>query len=79
MSVKAHATTRDGTARAASDHLAESAALVFKPRQRHKTFTVGVIGDQERERNETFSGHLSAAKGARVTDAETASTIVNDD
>ena len=74
-----HATTRDGTAKAGSDYLARSAELTFKPHQRRKRFAVSVIGDNNRERNETFTVRLSAAKGARLADTQATATITNDD
>jgi len=57
----------------------KSTTLVFKPRQRRKTFTVAVIGDRIREKNETLAVHLSAPKGARVAGANATGTIVDDD
>jgi hypothetical protein len=64
---------------AGSDYLAKNATLVFKPHQRTKTFTIGVIGDHKREKNETFTVHLSMPKGARIANADATGTIVNDD
>ena len=77
--VTVRATTRNGTARAGSDFVAKSVKLTFRPRQRHKRFTVAVIGDRKRERNETFKVRLSAAKGAPIADAGATVTIVTDD
>ena len=77
--IKVRAATRDRTARAGRDYFAKSTTLVFKPRQRRKTFTVAVIGDRIREKNETLAVHLSAPKGARVAGANATGTIVDDD
>ena len=77
--VTVRATTKNGTARAGSDFVAKSVKLTFRPNQRHKRFTVAVIGDRERERNETFKVQLSAAKGAPIADANATVTIVGDD
>jgi hypothetical protein len=77
--VKVHATTRDRTARAGFDYVAKTATLVFEPHQRHKTFAVAAVGDRNRERNETFTVHLSVPKGARIADANATGTIINDD
>jgi len=77
--VTVRATTRTGTARARSDFVAKSVKLTFKPGQRHKRFTVAVLGDRTRERNETFRVRLSAAKGAPIADAGATVTIVSDD
>ena len=62
------ATTTSGTARAGS-FVAKRVKLTFGPRQRHKRFTVAVIGDRQRERNEMFKVRLSAPKGAPIADA----------
>jgi hypothetical protein len=77
--VTVRATTSNGTARAGSDFVAKSAKLTFRPRQRHKRFTVVVIGDRKRERNERFRVRLSAAKSAPIADAKATVTIVTDD
>jgi hypothetical protein len=77
--VTVRAATRDGTARAGFDYVAKRVTLVFKPHQRHKTFTVAVIGDRNREKNETFAVDLSTVQGARTADAGATATIVNDD
>ena len=77
--VTVRATTKNGTALAGSDYVAKSAKLTFKPNQRHKRFTVAVIGDHKRERNETFKVRLSAPKGAPIADAGATVTIVTDD
>jgi hypothetical protein len=77
--VTVRAATRDGTARAGFDYVAKRVTLVFKPHQRHKTFTVAVIGDRNHEKNETFAVDLSTLQGARTADAGATATIVNDD
>jgi hypothetical protein len=77
--VTVRATTKNGTARAGSDFVAKSAKLKFRPRQRHKRFTVAVMGDRKRERNETFKVRLSASKGAPIADARATVRIVSDD
>lgn len=77
--VTVRATTRSGTARAGSDFVAKSVKLTFRPGQRHQRFTVAVIGDRTRERNETFRVRLSAAKGAPIAGAGATVTIVSDE
>jgi hypothetical protein len=77
--VTVRATTTNGTARAGSDFVAKSVRLTFRPGQRHKRFTVAVIGDHMRERNEKFRVRLFAPKGAPIADAEATVTIVSDD
>jgi hypothetical protein len=77
--VTVRATTRNGTARAGSDFVAKSAKLTFRPGQHRKRFTVAVIGDRTRERNETFRVRLSAPKGAPIADAGATVRIVTDD
>ena len=77
--VTVRVTTRSGTARAGSDFVAKSVKLTFRPGQRRKRFTVAVIGDATRERNETFRVRLSAPKGARIADGGATVTIVTDD
>ena len=77
--VTVRATTKSGTARAGSDFVAKSARLTFKPNQRHKRFTVAVIGDRTPERNETFKIRLSASQGAPIADPGATVRIVSDD
>ena len=77
--VSVRTATSDRTARAGFDYVAKRVTLVFKPDQRQKTFTVAVIGDRNREKNETFAVHLSLPKGARIADAAATGTIVDDD
>ena len=77
--VTVRATTKSGTARAGSDFVAKSAKLRFRPHQRHKRFTVAVVGDRKPERNETFKVRLSASKGAPIADAGATVRIVSDD
>jgi hypothetical protein len=77
--VTVRARTKNGTARAGSDFVAKSARLTFKPNQRHKRFTVAVIGDRKPERNETFKIRLSASKGAPIAAAGATVRIVTDD
>ena len=65
-----------GQARTSSPRASSSRS---EPRQRHKRFTVAVIGDRKREGNETFKVRLSAAKGAPIADAGATVRIVSDD
>ena len=40
---------------------------------------LAVIGDRNREKDETFAVHLSIPKGARIAEGDATGTIVNDD
>ena len=71
--------TADGTALAGSDYQASSGKLTFASGETTKTIRVPVIGDRLAEPNETFSVHLSGAKGARIADGAGVVTIVDDE
>ena len=71
--------TADGTALAGSDYQAFSGKLTFAGGETTKTIRVPVIGDRLAEPNETFSVHLSGAKGAKIADGTGVVAIVDDE
>jgi hypothetical protein len=77
--IKVRVATRDRTAHAGRDYVAQRRTLTFKPHQRRRTFGVRLIGDRTRERRRAFTVHLSAPKGARIADADATGTIIDDD
>ena len=71
--------TRDGTAIAGSDYVAQTGTLTFAPGQTRQTIQIAAIGDNAIEPNETFSVVLSNAGGATIAKGTGAGTIQNDD
>ncbi|WP_375471161.1 beta strand repeat-containing protein [uncultured Nostoc sp.] len=72
--------TIDGTANAAdSDYNSTPGTITLNPGETSKTLSIGVIGDNKFETNETFSVNLSGATNATITDSLGAATIINDD
>src|SRR6185503_3728253 len=74
--------TRNGTATAGVDYLAQAGQLVFAPGVVSQTITVPVIGDTAFEGNETFFVDLTGASGITPPPPPTVSgtgTITNDD
>ena len=71
--------TRDGTALAGSDFLAQSGMLTFTPGQTSNTISIVVLGDTDVESNETFDLILRAPTGATLADGTGRGTINNDD
>ncbi len=72
--------TASGTATAGSDYTAAGGQLTFSPGgPLTQTVTVAVIGDAQREANETFVVNLSGAVGAEIVDGQGLGTIQNDD
>jgi hypothetical protein len=53
--------------------------LKFNPGETSKTITVAVLGDRNRESDETFKINLSGADGATLLDAQGSGIIRNDD
>ncbi|MBN3925282.1 Calx-beta domain-containing protein [Nostoc sp. NMS4] len=72
--------TSDGTAKVSdSDYNPASGAIVFNPGETSKTLSIGVIGDNKAENNETFSVNLFGAINTTITDSLGVATITNDD
>ncbi len=75
-----HWATVDGTATQPKDYASNSGDLTFTstgPASQQVTVTVN--GDKKREKNETFTVHLSAPVNATIADADGVGTIKNDD
>ncbi|MEH1827382.1 MAG: Calx-beta domain-containing protein [Nostoc sp.] len=72
--------TSDGTANAAdSDYNSTPGTIIFNPGETSKTLSIGVVGDNKFETNETFSVNLLGAINATITDSLGVGTIINDD
>ncbi|MEC9433776.1 MAG: Calx-beta domain-containing protein [Pseudomonadota bacterium] len=71
--------TTAGTARAGEDYAAALGTLVFAAGETRKTVEIAVQGDALHELDETLGLRLSAARGARLGDAEALGTIRDDD
>ncbi|WP_445628189.1 Calx-beta domain-containing protein [Nostoc sp. DSM 114167] len=72
--------TTDGTAQVAdSDYNSASGTITFNPGETSKVISIGVIGDNQTETDETFSVNLSAATNAAIADSLGVGTIINDD
>ncbi|MEH2062181.1 MAG: DUF4347 domain-containing protein, partial [Nostoc sp.] len=72
--------TNDGTANVAdSDYNSGLGTITFNPGETSKTLSIGVIGDQKFESDETFSVNLSGATNATFADDLGVASIINDD
>lgn len=71
--------TASGTAAAGSDYQSMTGTVTFAPGETTKTITVAVIGDKQKESDETFFVSLSGAVGAEIIDGHGLGTILNDD
>ncbi|MDZ8138979.1 MAG: Calx-beta domain-containing protein [Nostoc sp. DedQUE04] len=72
--------TSDGTAQVSdSDYNSDSGTIIFAPGETSKTLSIGVIGDNQSEANETFSVNLLGATNAAIADSLGVGTIINDD
>ncbi len=61
-----HYTTRDGTAVAGKDYVAQRGALTFAPLEVEKTITIPVLADAEDESDETLEVAVTSADGFEV-------------
>ncbi len=77
--VSVYFATKDGTALAGSDYVAQTGAIVFNPGETEKTVSVPVIGDLIHEADETFSLQLSLATNAILARPVAIGLIVDDD
>ncbi|MDF5707991.1 MAG: Calx-beta domain-containing protein [Nostoc sp. S4] len=72
--------TSDGTANANdSDYNSANGTITFNPGETSKTLSIGVIGDNKFETDETFSVNLSSATNATIADSLGVASIINDD
>ncbi|WP_138505255.1 Calx-beta domain-containing protein [Nostoc sp. PA-18-2419] len=72
--------TSDGTAKVSdSDYNPANGTITFNPGETSKTISIGVIGDNKPEPNETFSVNLLGATNATIVDNLGVATITNDD
>ncbi|MEH1938900.1 MAG: Calx-beta domain-containing protein [Nostoc sp.] len=72
--------TSDGTAKVSdSDYNLTSGTINFAPGETSKVISIGVIGDNKVEVNETFSVNLLGATNATITDSLGVASIINDD
>ncbi|MBN3875043.1 Calx-beta domain-containing protein [Nostoc sp. JL23] len=72
--------TVDGTAQIAdSDYNSASGTITFNPGETSKTLSIGVVGDNKFETDETFSVNLLGATNAAIADNLGVATIINDD
>ena len=76
-------TTRDGTAKAGEDYLANKGTLVFYPNETKAVVAVEIIGDNKLESNETFYMDFTNSSGAAFDNGALVltgmRTILNDD
>jgi chitinase len=72
-------TTKDGTATAGLDYVAESGTLHFSTKKTTKRIAVELIGDELTEGDETFHIRLTNAVGAKIPDRTGRATITDDD
>lgn len=71
--------TNDGSAIAGLDYLSTTGSLTFAPGETSKTVEVQVQGDLIYEGEESFSLNLSNATQAKLGDAESIATIIDND
>ncbi|MEH2213935.1 Calx-beta domain-containing protein [Nostoc sp.] len=72
--------TNDGTAKVSdSDYNSAFGTITFNPGETSKTLSIGVIGDNQSEANETFSVNLSGATNGTIADSLGMATIIDDD
>ncbi len=71
--------TTDVSAVAGVDYVASSGQLTFAPNETQKQIAVSVVGDVEREGDETFLLQLSDAVGAALTVDRGRGTVLGDD
>ncbi len=71
--------TANETALAGSDYELSTGRITFQPGQKRKKIAVPVIGDTQREEDETFRINISNATNATIEDGGARGTIKNDD
>jgi hypothetical protein len=71
--------TQDGTAKAAEDYVASNGTVTFHKGTATRRIAITVIGDDVYEGDETFTVHLSHARGASIATSDGTATIGDDD
>ena len=71
--------TANETAEAGSDYEQTTGRITFQPGQKRKKIQVPVIGDTDREENETFQINIRNATNATIEDSSARGTIKNND
>jgi serralysin len=71
--------TANETALAGSDYELSTGRITFEPGQKRKKIAVPVIGDTDREENETFRINISNATNATISNSSARGTIKNND
>lgn len=80
QSARVNFTTRDGTARAAEDYVAQAGILVFAPGEARKSISVSILNDARKETPEDFMVELSdPSPGARIGSPDRLTVTINDD
>ena len=77
--IAVRAISTPGTATASSDYNSINLVVIFQPGTVSRTFDVAIIGDTNREPDETFFVNLSDAFGTTISDGEGVGTIIDDD
>ena len=77
--IAVRAITTPGTATASSDYNSINLVVTFQPGTVSRTFDVAIIGDTNREADETFFVNLSDPFGTTISDGEGIGTIIDDD
>ena len=77
--IAVRAITTLGTATASSDYNSINLVVTFQPGTVSRTFDVAIIGDTNREPDETFFVNLSDPFGTTISDGEGVGTIIDDD
>ena len=77
--IAVRAITTLGTATASSDYNSINLVVTFQPGTVSRTFDVAIIGDTNREADETFFVNLSDPFGTTISDGEGIGTIIDDD
>jgi hypothetical protein len=71
--------TASRTARSGSDYFGASGTITFPAGTTSRTVNISIIGDTQREANETFLVRLSSNRNATIRRGTATGTIVNDD
>ena len=77
--IAVRAISTPGTATASSDYNSINLVVTFQPGTVSRTFDVAIIGDINREPDETFFVNLSDPFGTTISDGEGVGTIIDDD
>jgi hypothetical protein len=72
-------TTVEGTATSGSDYVSKTGTVTFAPGQLHKTISVQIKGDKQKEKNESFIVTLYNPTNATINDPNGSGVIRNND